>query len=243
MAILIIEHSNLTGAHRLGERLLKDGHRLVTVRVHLGEPLPSDLDEIDGVVSCGGPQSPLTNDEPWIEQELTLLREANEREIPILGICLGCQLLARALGGEVAELEEPEYGWCDLTLSPRGRECVIFAGQPWFGTQLQWHAFGVTTLPADSVLLASSSKCQVQAWSNGINSFGIQFHPECDRETISAWIEDDSRMLHERNISKGDLETKSDEQFPEYERLTNRFYDAVSQILMPVHNRLHRQRN
>ena len=71
MAILIIEHSNLTGSHRLGERLLDDGHRLVTVRVHLGEELPTDLDEIDGVISGGGPQSPLSNDEPWIEKELS----------------------------------------------------------------------------------------------------------------------------------------------------------------------------
>ncbi len=242
MAILIIEHSNLTGAHRLGERLLKDGHRLVTVRVHLGEQLPSDLDELDGVISCGGPQSPLSTDEPWMEQELALLKEANEREIPVLGICLGCQLLARALGGNVAELDTPEYGWHDLNLTPQGRECVLFAGQPWFGKQLQWHAFGVTELPADSTLLASSSDCKVQAWSNGINTFGIQFHPECSRDTITAWIDDDSRLLHDKNISKDELEQQSDDLYPEYERLTNRFYDAVSQILMPVHNRLHRQR-
>ena len=58
MSILIIEHSDLTGSDRLGERLLQDGHRLQIVRVHLGEQLPKDLDEIDGVISCGGPQSP-----------------------------------------------------------------------------------------------------------------------------------------------------------------------------------------
>ncbi len=243
MAILIIEHSNLTGSHRLGERLLDDGHRLITVRVHLGEELPTDLDEIDGVISGGGPQSPLSKDEPWIEQELSLLREANKRQIPILGICLGCQLLARALGGEVGKLEAPEFGMCEVTLTPQGRECVLFAGQPWYGTMLQWHEFGITTLPEDSTLLATSSHCNVQAWSNGINSFGIQYHPECDRATISAWIKDDSRMLHERNISKDNLEQEVDECYPEYERLTNRFFDAVSQILMPVHNRLHRQRS
>ena len=74
MSILIIEHSALTGSDRLGERLLKDGHRLQTVRVYLGEQLPKDLDEVDGVISCGGPQNPDCN-ELWVEQELKLLKE------------------------------------------------------------------------------------------------------------------------------------------------------------------------
>ena len=81
MSILIIEHSNLTGSDRLGERLLQDGHKLHTVRVHIGEQLPFDLEEIDGVVSCGGPQAPDCHEE-WIEQELALLREADQLQIP-----------------------------------------------------------------------------------------------------------------------------------------------------------------
>lgn len=241
MSILIIEHSDLSGSERLGERLLKDGHRLQTIRVHQGELLPANLDEVDGLISCGGPQEP-TCDDPWVEQELTLLREADEKQLPVLGICLGCQLLARALGGEVSECKEAEYGWFDLTLSPDGRESVLFSGQPWFGSQLQWHRWEVSTLPVDATVLASSEQCTVQAWTRGINTYAIQFHPECHRDTISKWIEDDSRMLYDLGLDGDTLETQTDEHFEEYERLTSRFYDAVSQILMPVHTRLHRQR-
>ena len=242
MSILIIEHSDLTGSERLGDRLREDGHRSQTVRVYLDEPLPLNLDEVDAVISCGGPQSPMSS-EPWMKQELKLLKEAHKIQLPILGICLGCQLLAKALGGKVVKCNTPELGWFDLTLTRDGRECVLFGGQPWFGTQLQWHHWEVSELPKDAILLASSEHCQVQAWNVGINSFGIQFHPECNKSTIVAWIDDDSRSLYDMGISSESIKTATDEYFPEYERLTERFFDAVSQILMPVHDRLHRQRN
>ena len=243
MPILVIEHSELTGSDRLGRRLIKDGHKLKIVRVHRNETLPLNLDEIDGVISCGGPQEPNSREFDWVNQELNLLKESHERQIPVLGICLGCQFLALALGGEVAKCDEPELGWFDLTLTPAGRECVLFGGQPWFGMQLQWHHYGVSKLPDDAISLASSERCQVQAWTKGINTFGIQFHPECTRQTISDWIKDDSRILHELKIDSEVLETATDQHFAEYERLTDRFYDAVSQVLMPMHTRLHRQRN
>ena len=242
MSILIIEHSDLTGSDRLGERLLQDGHNLHTVRVHIGEQLPFDLEEIDGVVSCGGPQAP-DCDEDWIEQELALLREADQLQIPLLGICLGSQLLARALGGEVAPSSAPEMGWYDLSLTAIGREDVLFAGQPWCGPQFQWHHWEVVTLPQDAKTLASSERCNIQAWTKGINTYAVQFHPECTRETMTAWIADDARTLSEVGIDGRTIEAESDQLFADYERLTDRFFDAVSQLLMPVHTRLQRQRH
>ncbi len=242
MSILIIEHSDLTGSDRLGERLLQDGHKLRTVRVHLGESLPENLSEIDGVISCGGPQAPDCN-EIWTEQELALLRKADQLQIPLLGICLGCQLLARALGGEIAPSASPEMGWYDLHLTAKGREDILFSGQPWCGPQLQWHHWEVTSLPEDSTILATSDQCNIQAWMRGINTYGVQFHPECTRETITAWIADDARTLSEVGIEGSAIEVESDQLFEDYERLTNRFFDAVSQLLMPVHTRLQRQRH
>ena len=78
MSILIIEHSDLTGSERLGDRLRDDGHRSQTVRVYLDEPLTQNLDEVDAVLSCGGPQSPKSS-EPWMKQELKLLKEAHKK--------------------------------------------------------------------------------------------------------------------------------------------------------------------
>lgn len=242
MSILIIEHSDLTGSERLGTQLQRDGHRLQIVRVHLGESLPKDLDEIDGVISCGGPQAPDCK-EAWVDQELNLLRTADEKQLPVLGICLGSQFLARALGGEISPCKVPEMGWYDLTLTPQGREDVLFAGQPWIGSQLQWHHWQVSTLPEDATNLASSDHCNIQAWMRGVCTYGVQFHPECRRDTITDWIADDARTLSEVGIDGKQLAAESDEKFDEYERLTNRFFDAVSQLLMPMHSRLARQRH
>ena len=109
MAILIIEHSERTGSDRLGIRLRNDGHLLKVVRVHLGEKLPTELQGLNGIISCGGPQPP-DCDEPWVKLELDLLKAADEAELPILGICLGCQLLARALGGTLSHLPNLNSG-------------------------------------------------------------------------------------------------------------------------------------
>ena len=239
MAILIIEHSDITGSERLGTRLIRDGHKLLVVRVHRGEELPKTLDEIDGIVCCGGPQEP-THDEPWVEHELHLLREADTLQIPVLGICLGAQLLTRALGGELSTLEAPEIGWYELSLSPTGREDVLFAGQPWQGPQLHWHHFEIKTLPEGAKLLASSDRCKNQAWVKGISTYAVQFHPECTRKTITAWIADEDKAS---GIDGNLIEEETNLHFADYERLTDRFFEAVSQILMPMQSRLQRQRH
>ncbi|MDP7005682.1 MAG: type 1 glutamine amidotransferase [Phycisphaerales bacterium] len=241
MSILIIEHSDLTGSDRLGQRLLEDGHLLNVVRVHLGEKLPEDLNEIDGVISCGGPQDP-TSDEPWVEQELKLLHDADALELPIFGLCLGCQLLAKALGGDVSKSEKPEIGWYDLNLTPVGRSDFILSGQPWIGPQLQWHHWQVKSLPEGATLLASSELCKIQAWTKGVNTYAVQFHPECTEKTIELWIDDDAEQLQSANISPETIRADTDKYFADYERLTNRLFDAISQLLMPMRARFTRQR-
>ena len=242
MAILIIEHSELTGSDRLGQRLLEDGHRLLVVRVHLGEELPGDLDEIDGVISCGGPQDPDSN-EPWVEQELALLRTADALELPVFGMCLGSQLLARALGGELARCEQPEMGWYDVRLTAVGYADFILSGQPWDGPQFHWHHWEVSKLPEGATLLASSDRCGVQAWMKGISTYAVQFHPECTAERIESWILDDKEQLDQAGISSAAVKDDTVKNFADYVRLTDRLFEAISQLLMPMHTRLSRQRN
>ena len=124
-----------------------------------------------------------------------------------------------------------------------GREDVLFSGQPWMGCQFQWHHWEISSLPENAILLASSDRCKVQAWMRGICTYGVQFHPECQRSTMDSWIADDIKTLSEAGIDSKQITSESNKRFAEYERLTNRFFDAVSHLLMPMHARLARQRH
>ncbi len=101
MATLIIEHSRTTGSDRLGEILRDHGHHLDVIFPAEGDPIPQDLGGIDAIVACGGPHAPDDEELTWLEPQKHLLRQAHEESLPVVGICLGSQILASALGGHV----------------------------------------------------------------------------------------------------------------------------------------------
>jgi GMP synthase (glutamine-hydrolysing) len=242
MATLVIEHSDVTGSDRLGEILRDHAHRLVVIKAHQGEAIPADLDGIDALVSCGGPQSPLDDSLDWLEPEMNLLRLAHEAELPVVGLCLGCQLLARALGGEVAPLDAAdgptiEAGWHPVKLSPVGREDPIYVGIAWESMQLHWHRFHVTTPPPGARVLASSARTPVQAWTLGLRTYGLQYHPESFAHTLEAWADDDPAALEEAGITREQLRADTEQHYPAFERLAKRLFEAMTLLLMPVDRR------
>jgi GMP synthase-like glutamine amidotransferase len=236
--ITVFEHSPSTGALRLGAALRDYGHRLHFVHLYKGEPVPDDLDDVDGVVTAGGRQSPL-DDEPWIDGELAYLRRAHDADLPIVGICLGHQLLARALGGEAGPLAAGlELGWQDVTLTPAGCEDPLHAGLPWTGLQFHWHRFEVTTLPEGARVLAKSDKCAVQAWALGLRTYGFQYHPEVYPETIETWSAEDPGAFDEAGISADMLRSQTKELYRPFARLRDRLFESMALRLFPADRRV-----
>lgn len=237
MAILVIEHSPSAGALRLAATLQDYGHRLRIVATHDGDPIPVDLDDVDGIVSCGGPQS--ANDvDPALAAEMALLVEAHERQIPVVGLCLGCQLLAKALGGTIAPLQGGrEIGWHPVHFTDAGRDDILFTGIGWDTTQFQWHGEHVAELPKGARLLASSKRCKVQAFASGLRSYGFQFHPEVDLDTIKLWIDEEPEQLAAAEITASDLVVESQRDYPAFARITDRLFENVASLLMPVERR------
>jgi GMP synthase (glutamine-hydrolysing) len=237
MSTLVIEHSDLARLDRFGDVLRDLGYRLRVVRVHRDESLPPDLDDVDAIISLGGPQSPL-DDAPWVEPELDLLRRAHAQALPVVGICLGCQLLARAMGGEVARLDGGiMLGWPEVRLTPAGREDPIFAGLPWRMRQLHWNSFHVKKAPPGARVLASVDRMPVAAWALGLRTYAIQFHPETTAETLEKWIEDEPSALVEAKLARDALAAQTRANDAVAARLAQRLFETIALVLMPLDRR------
>lgn len=237
MSIVILEHSPSTGAMRLAATLRDYGHRLRVIEVHAGAEVPSDLDDTDGIVATGGYYSANGN-EPWLEPEMALLRKADEAALPVIGICLGSQVLARALGGEVAPMKDGiELGWHEVALTPTGAEDPLHAGIAWTSMQFHWHQDQVTKLPDGASVLATSERCGNQAWTRGLRTYGFQYHPEIYADTPRVWAARHPDDLPAAGITLDELETRTKEHYDSFERLSRRLFESMALLLVPSDRR------
>ena len=138
-----------------------------------------------GLIVMGGPQS--ANDPlPALHRELELIGQAIQAGVPVLGICLGSQLIAKALGARVYRNPEKEIGWAPIYFTEAGGSDALFSGAPSPTTFFHWH--GETfDLPSGAEWLAYSDRCRHQAFRYGKNVYGIQFHPEITPAMIEDW--------------------------------------------------------
>lgn len=240
--LLVLEHSVSDTLGTLRDVLLGNAHALRICRLHRGERLPEDLDDIDGIIALGGPGS--ANDaSPTTRRELELIRTAHAMGLPLLGICLGSQLFAKALGGEVAPMAAgPEVGWHSVRLNAIGREDPLFAGIAWESMQFHWHHEEVTTLPTSARLLASSAACRVQAWVLGLRTYGIQFHPELDESTVHRMIREGAHDLSGARIDGGRIDPNTlvagtHTHLPTMQRLAQRIFEQWALFVAPVDRR------
>ena len=184
MKILVFQHvaSEHPGSFR--DVMAAGGHSMHQVELDEGESIPS-LDDYDILLVMGGPMDVWEADQhPWLVAEIAAIRAWVSAGRPYLGMCLGAQLLAAAMGGEVRLMAgPPEVGISTVTLQPD----PLFAGVAEPCTCFQWHGAEVAVLPPGARLLATSLGCRVQAFAIGAKAYGLQFHMELTETTAAEW--------------------------------------------------------
>jgi GMP synthase-like glutamine amidotransferase len=189
-SILVIEQEySLRGLGLLGERL--DASRRPYRSLRAWEESMDAVDPRDfaALIAMGGTAHAWQADDvPVLRTERELLRTAVEAEVPVLGICLGGQLLASALGGAVQAAAEAEIGWLQITPTDRAREDPVFCVLEGSAGVYQWHNDAFEPPPAASVLARSEAFPNQAFRVDGAEAWGIQFHPEATPDLFERWI-------------------------------------------------------
>ena len=186
--LLVCQHVAWEPLGTLDPKLRASGLRIRYVNFGRDPLAQPSLDGYGGLVILGGPMNVDQVDRhPHLATEVTLVREAIERNIPVVGICLGAQLIAKALGAGVRAADRMEIGWHDVTLSDAGRDDPVLRHLGPTPRLFQWHE-DVFDLPAGATPLGSSARCAQQAFRYGANVYGLQFHLEVDEPLIARWL-------------------------------------------------------
>ena len=182
MAILVLQHCPVTPVGIVGETLSRRGAELDIRMPHQGEAMPESPEGFDGLVVLGGPQH-AGDDEghPAFPPMLGLIRQFHDQAKPVLGVCLGAQLIARAFGGRVWPFGGLEIGYLPVRLTPAGRRDPLLKGLPVETRIMQLHEDSFD-LPAGAVRLMSNGVCANQGLRLGRTTYGFQFHFEVTRK-------------------------------------------------------------
>jgi len=184
--VLALTHGPSVGPGVFGDAVQAAGHELVEWPVELGGRAPEGA---DAVIVLGGAMHPDEDERHgWLTTELRWLEGLLDRGTPLLGICLGSQLVARAAGAEVFRSAESEVGWFPVECTRAAADDPVAGALPDRFDAFQWHHY-THTLPAGAVELARSAVC-TQAYRVG-NAWGVQFHPEVRAEQVEEWLAED----------------------------------------------------
>jgi GMP synthase (glutamine-hydrolysing) len=191
--ILSVSHGPSVPGGVFDEVAEADGHELERWVVPLGGA-PQPPASYGAIMVFGGSMHPDQDDRfEWLGREEEFLRRALEDDVPVVGVCLGAQMLARAAGGRVGPAPEPEIGWYHVELTPAGRDDPVLGVLPERTEAFQWHSY-TYEVPPGGTELARSALC-TQAFRAGPRAWGLQFHAEVTLPMVQAWTAEESDEL------------------------------------------------
>jgi GMP synthase (glutamine-hydrolysing) len=233
MRLLSIVHEPTAGPGVFADACAERGVEMLTWRPP-EEPGAPALDGLSAILAFGGAMHADQDERhPWLETERALLRAALDAGTPLLGVCLGSQLLAQAAGAEVGRSEQPEIGWHEVAITTEGTTDPVLAPMGAHFQAFQWHAYEFT-LPPGAVALACSEIC-LQAFRAGDAAWGIQFHAEVAHADALAWIDDagDDPDAAAANIDAGKLRTETEDAIEAWNEAGRALCDRFLEVAAP----------
>jgi GMP synthase (glutamine-hydrolysing) len=233
MDFLAIIHGESVRSGVFGDVVRERGHTLEEWSLAWGTPLPRPLDAYGAVFVFGGAMHADQNDHhPWLREEDFFLQRLLDLHMPVLGICLGAQLLAKAAHAPVYPVEEAEVGWSAVELTEAGADDPVLGRLPRTFDAFQWHYYA-HDLPAGAVELARNHVC-TQAFRLGDSAWGVQFHPEVTLHQVQSWIHEEKRLPVDPGLLLAETTERIDGWNAVGRELCAGFVDAAERVTTPV---------
>jgi len=186
--VWVLQHHPAENLGAIAEALEAAALAWQYVRVFDGHPVPADMKGAGGLVVMGGPEAVYQLDRyPYLRAEMALIENALKAGRPVLGVCLGSQLLAAALGANVRRAARKEIGWYSVRLRPEAKDDRLLRGLSEEFVACHWHG-DIFDLPAGAVPLASSELTELQAFRYGDSAWGLLFHAEMTQRIVAALV-------------------------------------------------------
>ncbi|MDO8431207.1 MAG: type 1 glutamine amidotransferase [Candidatus Binatus sp.] len=209
--IYVLQHHAVENLGSIADALEGAALAWQYVRVHDGQPIPAEMKGAGGLIVMGGPMGVYQTDRyPFLREEMALIEDAIEHNRPVLGVCLGAQIVAAALGAKVDRNPRgKEIGWHPIRLEPAARDDRLMRGLPETLTPFHWHG-DIFDLPAGAVSLASSDKTPCQAFRYGDKTYALQFHFEVTDASVRAMADAFAKDLQREKIAAAEMIADSD---------------------------------
>ena len=219
--IYVLQHHPVENLGTIADALEGNALAWQYVRVNDGQPVPANMKGAGGLIVMGGPMGVHHTDRyPWLRDEMRLIEDAMKSNLPVLGVCLGAQILAATLGAKVERNPNgKEIGWHPIWLSDSANDDRLMRGLPASMTPFHWHG-DIFELPPGATSLASSDKTPCQAFRHGDKAYGLQFHFEVTPEGVAAMADAFAKDLVRENIPADTMIAQAAEYLPPLEKIS-----------------------
>jgi len=233
-SILVLQHTTVETLGTIEHAIRSQGMSSKYIRPFMGEPIPKTIAGAPALVVMGGPMGVYENKYyPYLQDEIRLIEEAIRFDKPVLGVCLGSQLIAAVLGSSIYKGVKKEIGWHSVSLKTVGLQDKLFKAIPRSFVPFHWHG-DVFDLPSDTVSLAYSSLTKHQAFLYGDRVYGLLFHLEVTKDLVTGMVNDFSDELEDEGLDGEDILAKATRKLASLSRIGETLFDRWAEHVLSL---------